>query len=136
MLVKVVNDNVHPYRENFRGQDIYIEPKGSIQMDINDAHLFLGSMPANIEIDANGIQKPTSYKMLRIEKPSDAKPQVSKSFVCMRDGKEFPSQAALDKHIEDNYAEEIADEEERKKVVAKKRGRPPKGVTAHDSATD
>ena len=128
MLVKVVNDNVHPYKERFRDQEIYIQPKGSIEMDINDAHLFLGTMPPNIEVDANGIQKPTSYKMLRIERPGDAKPvETTKKFICMKDGKEFPTQSALDKHIEDNYAEEILDEDARKEVVARKRGRPAKG---------
>jgi hypothetical protein len=66
MLVKVVNDNVHPYREKFRGKDIYIEPKGAIEMDLNDAHAFLGTMPPNIEVDANGIQKPTSYSGLEV----------------------------------------------------------------------
>lgn len=126
MLVKVVNDNVHPYRERFRDQDIYIEPKGSIKMDLNDAHLFLGTMPSNIEVDANGIQKATSYKMLRIETlATEAAQPEAKKFVCMKDGKEFPSQAALDKHIEENWAEEIIDEEAREKVVAK-RGRKPK----------
>jgi hypothetical protein len=38
----------------------------------------------------------------------------------MRDGAKFATQGALDKHIEDNYAEEIVDEDARKKVVAKK----------------
>jgi hypothetical protein len=126
MLVKVVNDNVHPYREKFRGKDIYIEPKGAIEMDLNDAHAFLGTMPPNIEVDANGIQKPTSYKQLRIEKAGAPKAPASKSFVCMKDGKEFGSQAELDRHIEENFADDIVDEEAREKVVAKRRGRKPK----------
>lgn len=127
MLVKVVNDNVHPYREKFRGQDIYIEPKGFIKMDLHDANLFLGTMPPNIEVDANGIQKPTSYKKLRIEKmgAEDTRTET-KTFKCMMDGQEFPTQAALDAHIAENYADDIIDEEAREKVVAK-RGMKPKG---------
>lgn len=128
MIVKVVNDNVYPYREKFRGKEIYIEPKGSVEMDVNEAHLFLGTMPANIELDANNIQKPTSYKMLRIEQVGTPKSkETTKTYVCMKDGQEFATQAALDKHIEENYADEIIDEEAREKVVAKKRGRPAKG---------
>lgn len=128
MIVKVVNDNVHPYREKFRGKDIYIGPKESIQMDINEANLFLGTMPPNIEVDANGHQKPTSFKKLRIEHIGSQKPkETTKTYMCMKDGQEFPTQAALDKYIEENYAEDIIDEEAREKVVAKKRGRPPKG---------
>lgn len=135
MLVKVVNDNVHPYREKFRGADIYIEPRGFIKMDENEAHLFLGTMPPNIEVDGNNIQKPTSYKMLRIEKEGQSKPVVPK-FKCMADGKEFSSQAELDTYIADNHVEAMIDKDAKEKVVAKKRGRPPKGVTADDSATD
>ncbi len=127
MLVKVVNDNVHPYRERFRGKEIYIGPNESVEMDLNDAHLFLGTMPPNIERGANGLQDPKTYKMLRIEQVGISKAQSqSKKFVCMKDGKEFATQAALDEHIEENFAEDIIDEEAREKVVAKKRGRPRK----------
>jgi hypothetical protein len=44
----------------------------------------------------------------------------------MKDGKEFGSQAELDRHIEENFADDIVDEEAREKVVAKRRGRKPK----------
>lgn len=128
MLVKVVNDNKHPYREKFRGKEIYIEAGGAVEMDINEAHIFLGTMPPNIEIDANGIQKETSYKMLRLVKPSDAKPvESAKTFTCMMDGKVFPTQKALDEHIAENYAEDIIDEDAREKVVAKQKGKKAKG---------
>jgi hypothetical protein len=121
MLVKVCNDNVHPYREKWRGQDIYIEPKGSIKMDLNDANLFLGTMPPNIEVDANNIQKPTSYKMLRIEKLGDETvTEETKTFKCMMDGKEFQTQAALDAHIAENFADDMIDDKAKKKLLQKK----------------
>lgn len=78
MIVKVWNDNVHPYKEKFRGKTIEIGPRDYVEMDLNEAHIFLGVMPPNIEVDAGGIQKPTSYKMLRIERPDviKAEPEV------------------------------------------------------------
>lgn len=127
MKVQVVNDNVHPYREKFRGQEIFIAPKGSIEMDMNEAHLFLGTMPPNIEVDGSGIQKPTSYKMLRIEMGGAKAPAPVSKFKCMADGKEFNSQAELDAYIAENHTETMVDEDAKEKVVAKKRGRTPKG---------
>lgn len=128
MKVQVVNDNVHPYSEKFRGKEIFIKPHGSIEMDYNEAHVFLGTMPPNIEVDAGGTQKPTSYKMLRIVPLGADKPaEPTKTFKCMADGKEFRSQAELDAYIAENHTEAMIDEDAKEKVVAKKRGRPPKG---------
>lgn len=136
MLVKVVNDNVHPYREKYRGQEIYIPPKGFIKMDANEAHHFLGTMPPNIEVDGNGIQKPTSYKMLHIEDLGSETAVETKKFICMADGREFPTQEALDAYVAENHADAMIDKDARDKVVAKRRGRKPKGVTNDDSSTD
>lgn len=126
MKVQVVNDNDHPYREKFRGKEIVIPAKGSIEMDYNEAHIFLGTMPSNIEVDGNGIQKATSYKRLSILTGNEAPTASSKKFKCMADGREFASQAELDAYIAENHVEAMVDEDAKKKVVAK-RGKPPKG---------
>ncbi len=116
MIVQVFNDNVHPYRERFRDQDIYIPAGKSIKMEMGDAHLFLGVMPPHIEVDANEKIKPTSYKMLRIAPLGDEKPEAAVTgFKCMIDGKEFPTQRALDDYIAENHADSIVDEESRDK---------------------
>jgi hypothetical protein len=128
MQVKVVNDNVHPYSEKFRGKDIYIGPKESILMDLNDAHLFLGIMPPSIEIDGNGIQKPTSYKMLRIE--ATAAPETAKAVAntkCMACNKDLQTKAGLEAHIAEEHADSMVDEEAREEVVQKSKGRSKKG---------
>jgi hypothetical protein len=134
MFVKVWNDNVHPYSEKYMGKDVYIAPKAFIEMDHNEASHFLGTRPPNVEVDANGIQKPTSYKMLRIEKGNGSKtPTPKQEFRCMADGKVFHSQAELDAYIAENHVESMVDEKAKEKIT-KRRGRPPKGVKDDASA--
>lgn len=67
-LVKVVNDNVHPYEERFRDQTIKIEAGKSIQMEHEDAVMFLGQMNS-IKRTVDGGPDPKSFKKLRIEDP-------------------------------------------------------------------
>jgi len=64
--VKVFNDNVHDFKQNFRGEAIYIPAKGFVEMDQDDAHTFQ-SQYYPPEVDAGGAQKPESFKMLRVE---------------------------------------------------------------------
>lgn len=127
MLVKVVNDNVYPYRENFRGKEIYIGPKQSIEMDVNEANLFLGTMPGNIRRLANGEQDPETFKRLRIETGGAKVTAQAPKFKCMADGKEFNSQAELDAYIAETHVDTMVDEDAKEKVVAKKKGRTSKG---------
>jgi hypothetical protein len=65
MKVQVVNDNVHPYSEEFKGQKITIEPKGHIEMERDDAVLFLGTFNSIIRT-VDGNPDPISYKKLKI----------------------------------------------------------------------
>lgn len=132
MLVRVVNDNVHPYTEKYRGRTIHIEPKGFVEMDANEAAHFLGTNPGTAQVDANGIPKPESFKMLRIEARDTSKAQESKKWVCQKDGKEFPTQAALEKHILENYMDELDDDG---KAALTKKTRTKKGVK-HDSSVN
>jgi len=41
--VKVVNDNVHPFRQEFREEMIVIAPGGFVMMDRDDAVQFVGT---------------------------------------------------------------------------------------------
>jgi len=121
MLVKVVNDNMHPYTEKYKGQTIHIPARGSITMDLNEASHFLGTNPGVAQMDAGGQQKPETFKMLRIER-MDAVPRVepeTKKFVCAADGKEFQTQAALEAHIAENYMDRMVDEDAKKKLKAR-----------------
>jgi hypothetical protein len=126
MLVRVVNDNVHPYTEKYRGRTIHIPPKGFVEMDMNEASHFLGTNPGTAQVDASGIPKPESYKMLRIVRPEDLEAEVaaeSKKWICMADGKEFPTQEALEAHVEANYMDDMVDEKAKEKLSAKRAGK-------------
>ena len=128
MLVRVVNDNVYPYTEKYRGKTVHIPPKGYVEMDFNEASHFLGTNPGTAQVDTSGIPKPESYKMLRIVRPEDIEQEVvppSKRFVCMADGQEFPTQEALEAHVAANYMDDMVDEKAKEKLSqkrAKKRG--------------
>lgn len=136
MLVKVVNDNVHPYSEKYKGKMIHIPAKGSIEMDLNEAAQFLGTNPGIARTEASGLQDPTTYKMLRIEQPGAVKAKVEQKFVCMMDGKEFFSQSALDTYILENHASSLVDEDgAREQIQKKKTGRPKKDVK-HDASSN
>lgn len=133
-MVRVYNDNVHPYSEKFNGQNINIPPKGFIEMDFYDANLFLGTMPGNLEVDASGIQKPTSYKMLRIQKEWSSEPQTEvKKYICHACNKDLLTKSAYESHIEEFHLDDFADKET-KEAIVKKRGRPAKGVKDDTSA--
>lgn len=136
MIVKVVNDNVHPYTEKFKGNVISIPPKGHVEMDHNEAAQFLGSNPGIARTLGNGLQDPKTYKMLRIE-PLGQKPAAdakTKEFVCMACNKDLVSKKALEEHIETEHVEAMVDEDAKEKVK-RKPGRPKKEVT-HDTSTD
>lgn len=118
--VKIINDNIHPHKELFRGDMIDIEPGGFVIMDEDDARLFRGqAIP--IKKDAQEVQDPRSYKILRVVPLEDAAPQAPEpaKFISQIDGKEFSSQAELDKHLEQFkdrvFKDEVLDEELKRK---------------------
>lgn len=69
MIVKVWNDNSHPYSEDFRGKKINIPPKTFIEMEDDVAQLFKGSFGNGPRKDVHGQFDPRSFKMIRIEVP-------------------------------------------------------------------
>jgi hypothetical protein len=129
MLVKVWNDNKHPYTEKYKGETIHIPAHSYITMDWNEASHFLGTMPSNLLVDNSGKQKPETYKMLRIEHPGQAPKADVKQWACHSCGKDLNTKAAYQAHIEEFHAEDFVDEESKEKALPKKRGRPStKGV--------
>ena len=75
MTARVWNDNVHPYEEEFNREIIHIPAKSYIDMEENDAKLFVRKFVKPV-LDGGGTQKPESYKMLRLEMidPSQQEP--------------------------------------------------------------
>ena len=137
MIVRVYNDNVHPYSEKYKGRQITIPSKGYIEMDLNEAHHFLGTNPGIANRDASGLQSPETYKKLRIERPQETKTKAqaqAKSFDCHACNKRFESKSAYESHVEEMHLGVLKDPEVAEKIV-KRTGRPKKGVTS-DASTD
>jgi hypothetical protein len=120
-LVKVWNDNVHPYREEFRDQKIYIPAKGYIEMQLDEAQLFKGSF-APVPVDADGNPTPEGFKMIRIEQIAEgaSAPEV-KATVCMACAKDCASVKALQDHIFADHKDIAVVDEEAEKALKTRR---------------
>lgn len=127
-LVDVVNKNVHPFRSKFRDLEIDIPAGGKIEMDHEDAILFLGEKQP-MKFDGQDNQLPESYKMLFIE-GLDRIDQLSRDkFICHMDGKVFHSKAELDDYVEDRFVDDLAEPDVAEKIK-KKAGRPKRETEA------
>lgn len=73
MLVKVHNNNIHPYKEEFRGKMIHIPAHEYIEMDEDEADYFLQSFTYPKK-DSQGRPDPLYFKKLKIERPKGEKP--------------------------------------------------------------
>lgn len=121
--VRIYNDNIYTYKEKFREENIEIPPKGFIRMDGDIAIMFKGSYTP-VVVDGGGAPDPRFFKMLRIVPDSGAEPEVKvEKFVCNACAKNFTTPVLLDKHITDEHAEQITDEDEREKRIKEKAGR-------------
>lgn len=124
-MVKVFNDNKYPYKENFKGENIVIEPGKFITMDYYEAIEFRGTY-SPIRRDANEQPMPTSFKMIRIDDTLDSVPEVkvdeNKCLVC---NYKAASKADLDEHMKLAHADQaVVDQEAEAEIVARRRGRP------------
>ena len=122
MQVRVWNDNVHDYSETFREQKISIPAKKFIMMDDEQAHLFVCNF-APIKCDADGNPVPEGYKMVRIERNSDAAPVEVKvnENVCHACQYEGASKADLSEHIEASHKSiAVVDEEAEREIKVRK----------------
>ena len=68
-LVKVWNNNVHPFTQDFKSQKISIPPQAYIEMDYEEAVEFKGKF-SPIITDGDGNPLPESYKMIKVERPA------------------------------------------------------------------
>ena len=93
MLVKVHNDNIHPYNEKFSGQDIHIPAISYIEMDEDQAEVFLGKFVFPVKNEM-GLNDPKFFKKLRIEKPLKENVEAD-SLICHATGKKAASKEEL-----------------------------------------
>lgn len=127
--VKVLNENIYDFKQEFKESMIYIPAGQSITMDRDDAIQFVG-MFFPPKKDGNDQPDPRFFKKLRIvEIPGQTQAQRPQSFICQACNFVAGSQVELDAHIDQNHLESLADEEfkEKKMEEFQKRGpgRPP-----------
>lgn len=107
MLVKVWNDNVHPFEQEFKGEKIKIAARGFVEMDYEDAVQFRGCYyPPRFDGARN--QTPESYKMIRVDSPAKQTEQTWQ--ICAACGDRFANQAELDQHVDKNHLHELEDQ--------------------------
>ena len=111
---RVHNDNIHPYRENFKGSIVEIPAGGSVVMDFEEALQFEGTGAPMIK-NAGGQQCPTSFKKIRVE-PIGAVELAKVPLVCHATGKvaatadELRAMNAESEHLLHKDAKEAVEE--------------------------
>lgn len=125
-LFRVVNDNVHPFQQEYKGKMIKLSAKGNgknfVDMEYDDAIAFMGAF-SPIRLDFDGQPTPESYKMLSMVPLNDgAEQEKEERFICQSCRHEAGSQEELDAHIEANHMQDLADKEEAEKAF-KRRGK-------------
>lgn len=123
MKVKVYNDNVHPYKETFKGENIYIEPKSFIYMDEDEAHQFRGSYKAPV-LNVDGVHMPEGFKMIRVVRETDAPEPQAKidTLKCMACSYKAASKADLAEHEKASH-EVFTDEAAEQEIKARKKAK-------------
>ena len=128
MLVRVENQNSHPFKQEFKGEMLSFAAKGKgknfIDMEQDDAVQFVG-MFFPPRYDGGGQPLPESFKMLDIKPypgPQAYEEKREEVFACQACREEFKSKVELDAHIDANHLDQLADEKERE--TRQKRQRP------------
>lgn len=124
--VRVHNDNIHDYKEKYKGEPILIKAKGFIEMEEDEAYQFKGTFSPIIR-DADGNDLPEGYKMIRLEKnwvtdeSTEPKEIVHQCMACHYKGS---SVADLSEHTKTHAESLVVDKEAEEEI--KRRGRPRK----------
>jgi uncharacterized C2H2 Zn-finger protein len=117
---KVWNDNEYVFKQRFMEEDIVIEPKGFITMELSKAIRFKGTY-SPIEVDGNGVPLKTSYKMIRVEEIEKKADKADDKLTCMACNKsDFQTQKELDAHIDESHSHQWADKDHAEKKAKQK----------------
>ncbi len=134
--------NKHPlgytHKEKFRDELIEIKAGEYVLMDYEEAVLFR-SQYFPMKKRPTGEDDPAGFKVISLEPMDGAPVAVEKQagFICHFDGMKFPTQASLDFHIKENYADQAFKDEALEEEIAKEKaasskrpGRPAKEKSA------
>ena len=118
--VKVRNLNVHPFEQKFQGKMIHLAPQAAIDMDEEDAIVFLGQY-SPIKKDNKGNDDPKYYKMLRIERDPNTiatKDPHGGKFVCNACKEQTSSWTELEAHMRLMHSDNLVKDAEYEKYLA------------------
>tara|TARA_R110000796_G_scaffold187266_1_gene304166 strand:- start:595 stop:999 length:405 start_codon:yes stop_codon:yes gene_type:complete len=125
MLVKVWNDNVHPFTQNYHDVLYKIPAKKYIEIDEEEADSLLKAF-SQIKVDYDGNAKPESYKMLRIDEDDRAKIRSirenkakSGSYICQACGYVAGNKWELNGHIMELHKQSFEDSDKALESLAK-----------------
>lgn len=116
-MVKVWNDNHLDYSEAFEDYHINIKAGHFITMDREKAIKFKGQYRP-VEKDGGGVQKASSFKMIRLENIDKAEMKTIDSNRCQACTFIGKSKKDLDDHISEMHLDQILDKDEYKKRLA------------------
>jgi len=114
MNVKLWNDNYLDYKEEFEDELIVIKANSFIIMDEEKAVLFKGKYKQP-ELDGGGVQKPSSYKKLRIQHFQSGEEKKVNELRCQGCSFIGSSKDDLDNHITETHLDQMLDKDEVKK---------------------
>ncbi len=120
--VRVYNDNVHAFKQDWRDQKIEIPPKSFIMMEESEAYDFRGTYSPMMK-DKHGQPDPKYFKMIRIEQGAVQSEVKVDPLVCMKCSYKSSSTKDLDEHINANHLDSLADQKLADERRAKKHER-------------
>ena len=117
-LVKVWNDNIYPFKQDYKGEIIEIPAKGYIEMIWDEAIAFK-SYPSPMAFDGMGQQDPKSFKMIRVEGTRDDGEAIV-AFRSHKDGSLHATRSALEAY-ESQFDDSAFADTEGAKIAGSKR---------------
>jgi hypothetical protein len=107
-LVRVYNRNVYPYKENFKGEWITIQPNEFVTMDDKKAQMFMGTY-APAKKTPMGEDDPIYFKKLEVVEVDNAPAKEETRFICNADGTEHATKEALEKWEAEHHLDKLTD---------------------------
>lgn len=115
--VKVWNKNVHPHKEQFKGETIEIPAGGYIEMEYYDAKQFQSQWTPMAPKECLPEERSKYFKKIVVEKPAVVAEDPNAALVCHADGKIAASKEELQAKLL-QFADRIVKDDELDKKKA------------------